>query len=329
MLFSLPKDPTFPLALISFTLKKHFPSAFLIVQICWLWNLNGSFSQNVFILNCFLPSYAIEPFSIYHKPSGKVCFTKSLVTGAWGKARGECLHGAKSTAQRGPHCSGRRVSRDREPTAAAETESRRDRDRANHPPRLWSSPRSMPRRISLSCRHERKSHRETEHFGHSGYTREKWDSLGQVLLRTLPVFGASIRTLGNLIFHWGMWRGSRKIPPTPPLLCRVSWLQATTWESGSPAGSAPRSSKRVKAEGACWGAPWGFSRSWKMLPLPSNDAREGPLPTNCSAHQSQTCLGGWYGSFFLAYPWKDSYGSTGPARSKRGTLLECNFNVKE
>lgn len=97
-------------------LWKKLPLAFLnSVDPLSMNSLRSFLSINVFTFQWFpVQDYAVVPFSVSHKTSRKVCFTKSLVTGALGNMGRKASVGGKSFAQRRPQLGGKRSSRDQD-----------------------------------------------------------------------------------------------------------------------------------------------------------------------------------------------------------------------
>lgn len=158
-----------------------------------------------------------------------------------------------------------------------------------------SSPTSEASQVSLLLDVREKSLRKHGAFGDIPVTQKRsliqFDRYSYAYFRSL---GPLSRLLEVLFFTWGMYlRCCRKI--LPPLVCGIRGLHSTIWESSSPTRS-------------CWICPHGQvkvsnQRRLGEAPLTINNARANlSWHMCCSAHQSQVYLGGWYWSFFLAFP---------------------------
>lgn len=89
-------------------------------------------------------------------------------------------------------------------------------------PHLRSIPSLMRASLSLDVRG--KVTLETwSIWGHSSYTKEKFNSIRQVFLCILSIFGASVKTFRSLIFHLGNVSQMLQKDPTPAGL----WSQKT------------------------------------------------------------------------------------------------------
>lgn len=113
----------------------------------------------------------------------------------------KCLHGAKSIAQRRPQMQ-QQEGQQGEKSLQQKLRAEEDRNIQTIFPHLRSIPSLMRASLLLDVRG--KVTLETwSIWGHSSYTKEKFNSIRQVFLCILSIFGASVKTFRSLIFHLG------------------------------------------------------------------------------------------------------------------------------